>query len=400
MTPEDYLNHLIEQQLGGSSLPASDEEAAKIAAAAALVRLNTLEASQESAARLKARFRAEMRARQNGHLVHLERPPLASGQRSRTLFRRSWVSALSAAAVLLLACLGVAHAASSSLPGDPLYGVKQVEQQVSLAGAGSPAARARLQISQLQGALDDLETEVHAGRSDDDIRQALFIVATDTHSSQAAVATLTDGADQEALEQSLAKALQEERATVYRLLAPLDWPLRVAFTGQLGAVGAPVPTLTQVTFDEGSGDSLTLKLTGSNFAPGAVVVINGTPRGTISQQSQTELAARLNASDWPGGTATVGILNPDGTAAQLTVTYGEPHGGSGDGDDQGAEGTPGPTSTPGSGDGHDGNCGSSDGGGGSSDGGSGGSGISGGTGSSGGGSSGGGGGCPTGNGGS
>ena len=88
MTPEDHLDQLIEQHLhqDSSLLPASEEEAAQLAAAAALARLNVLEAPPERAAQLKARFRAELRARQNGHITLPERPPAPLAARRRLRF--------------------------------------------------------------------------------------------------------------------------------------------------------------------------------------------------------------------------------------------------------------------------------------------------------------------------
>lgn len=390
MNREDHVDHLIEQQLHGASapLPANDEDATLLAAAGALARLNAVEVPSGLAGRLEASIRAQARAHHNGRITALDRRPQRLSGTRRPLYRRPWAAALAMAAVLALACVGLGVAANSSLPGDPLYGVKHFEQQIALASAGSEADRARLQITQLQGALADLKAEVNDGYSDDDIRQALTMVATQTRDSQSAAAALPAGAERAAVEQSLDETLRSERAALYQLLAPVDWSLRVAFTQQLGVLGAPVPTLAQVTVNHGSNNTLTLTLTGTNFAPGAIVVINGRPRGVVSQNTSTELVAQINASDWPGGTYTVGVLNPDSTAAQLALRNDDQHDGSGGGD-HGDHGTPSPSSTPGSGDGHGGDGGS--GGSGSGDGGSSGSGGSdgGGSGGSGGGSSGG-----------
>lgn len=359
MNREEHLDDLIEQYLHGASspLPVSAGDSARIHAAEALSQLNELEVPPKMAARIEARVRARARAHKNGKIVFLEgRPyrPQPIDHPQRPYYRPPWLVVLTTAALLLLACLGVGIAASKSLPGDLLYGVKQLEQQVALASAGSPADHASLQVSQLQGAISDLETEVNDGRSDDDIMQALSIVATDTRDSQSAVTSLAAGPDRNAIEQTLEETLRNERTTLYQLLSRVDWSTRLAFTQQLGTLGAPVPTVVQVTVDEGSDTTLTLKLTGTNFASGARLVINGTPRGTVSQETPTELIAQVKASDLPGGTYTVGILNPDGTAAQATLKVDNHQDGPGDGDDHGGQGTPSPSGTPGSGDGDDG----------------------------------------------
>ncbi len=360
MNREDHLDHLIEQRLHGrfSPVPENDDDSARIGAAEALAQLNEIEVPPDMAARIEARIRAKARAHRNGRIVMIEGGPRPSADARRPLYRRPWMIALTAAAVVVLACVGVLRAASASLPGDFLYGVKQFEQQIALTTTNNPADRARLQISNLQGDISDLEAEVSQGRSDDDITQALSVVATETRDSQAAVASLPAGAERDAIQQSLEETLGNERATLYQLLPSVDWSMRLAFTQQLGVLGAPVPTITQVTAVEGSNDAWTVRLTGTNFASGAHVLINGTPRGTVRQNTSTELVVEVNGSDWPGGTYTVGVLNPDGTAAQITQKGDDQHGGSNDGDDHGGQGTPGPGSTPGSGDDHDGDDGS------------------------------------------
>lgn len=359
MRGEDHLDDLIEQYLHGAASPISarDDDSARILAAKALDRLNEFEAPPAMTERIEARIRAKARAHKNGRIVFLEgRPPRPQpiDQPRRPYYRRPWLVALTTVAVLVMACLGVVSAAQNSLPGDLLYGVKQLEQRVALVSASSPADRARVQIGQLQGAISDLETEVNDGRSDDDIAQALSIVATETRDSQAAVASLPAGADRDTLEQTLEETLGNERTTLYQVLARVDWSTRLAFTQQLGVLGAPVPGIANVTADEGSSDTLTLKLTGTNFAPGARLVVNGTARGTVSQETSTEIVAQVHASDLPGGTDAIGVLNPDGTAAQASLKVDDHHDGSGDGDDHGGQGTPSPGSTPGSGDGDDG----------------------------------------------
>ncbi len=387
MNREDYLDYLIERRLSDAAwqLEASGDDAARMVAAEAVASLNTIEPPPSLSERLESRIRARARAQQNGHLAAPQPRPPSRGRARHIRLRRSWVIALSAAAALLLVAFGVANLASRSLPGDPLYGLKRFEQQIALANAGGPADRANLQITQLQSAVADLEAEVGAGRSDADIAQALSIVATQTHDSQAAVAALPAGAERDAAEQSLERELQNERATLYRLLARIDWSLRLAFTQQLGTLGASVPTLAQVTVTEWSDNTLTVTLTGTNFAPGARLVINGAAQGTVSQSSTTKLTAHLSESAWHEEKIAVGVLNPDGTAAQKIVSGDDRHGGSsGGGDDHGGQGTP--TSTPEPGDDGGGHSGPGGGGSGSGGSGSGGGDDGGGSGGSGGGS--------------
>ncbi len=358
MSREDELDDLIERRWHDGPLPPgmADDDASKIEAAMTLARLSALEPPPALAERLEARIRAQARARQNGHAtLPLPRPRQSGGRRAR--FKRAWLSVLATAAVLLLAVLGVNQAAAGSLPGDLLYGLKQWQQQMALSNASSPAARAQVQISQLQSAIADLEAAVNDGRSDADIQQALSVVAVDTRDSQAAVSALPTGAERDAAEQALARALQAEQTTLYRLLGWRDWSLRLAFSAQLGALGAAVPIVTSVTITQGEHDSLKLTLQGANFAPGAQLVINGKVRGTVTENNEATLTAIINESDWHEGQSAVGVLNPDGTAGQKMIKYDDQHGGSGGGGDDG-----GGNSGPGGGGGGGGDGGSDDGG--------------------------------------
>lgn len=388
MNREDHIDRLIEQHLHENSWhPTSGEDDALLAAAEAVELLNDLEVPSALASRVEQRLRARLRSQQNGHTRPVQHNgsirPLARrsqpvSRRRRGIVRKAWIAALSVAAGLLL-FLGVNRVAASSLPGDPLYGLKQIQQQMALTNAGSPADRANVQIAQLRSAVADLEAEVNSDRSDADVTAALQVVATDTQASQVAVDAVPAGSEHDTVAQALINALQAERDTLYRLLANARWPLRVEFTQQLGALGAQVPKVAQVKVISNSHDTLTLQVTGVNFVPGTQVVINGTQKGTITQVTPTLVVVVIPESAWPESTHTVGVMNPDGTAAQVTV--------SGDDGDHDGQVTPSPSGTPGSGDdggGHDGSGGS-----GSGSGSGGGSGSSGGGSGSGGGSDGG-----------
>ena len=363
MNREDQFDHLIEQHLHDSPWhPANDEDAALLAAAETIELLNDLEVPPALAARVEQRLRARLNSQQNGHIRSSERNrhsrpveplPQQASSRRRGLLRSAWIAALSAAAVLLL-FLGVNRVAANSLPGDPLYGLKQIQQQMALSNASGPANRANVQITQLRSALADLESEVNSGRSDADVSAALQVVASDTQASQAAVNAVPASSEHDAVAQTLANVMQTEQDTLYRLLGNLHWSVRLAFTQQLGALGVQVPQVSQVKVISNSHDTLTLQVTGVNFVPGTQLVINGASRGTITQLTSTTLVVVIPESAWPEDTHTVGVVNPDGTAAQVTV--------SGDDGAHGEQVTPTPSGTPGNGDdggGHDGSGGGS-----------------------------------------
>ena len=148
--------------------------------------------------------------------------------------------------MFIVACVGVLTASARSLPGDALYSLKQAETQFTLTFAGAPQNRATLQIDHLRSALVDLNTVVNEGRDDDAIRLALDTVAAKTSDSQEAVAALPVDSEREAAQQDLDSAIAQEEQILRQLLNNVDWPVRLAFTQQLGALGDPVPTVTNV----------------------------------------------------------------------------------------------------------------------------------------------------------
>ncbi len=327
MRRKEQFNQLLEQQRLGqvqlSTLPA--DVAVRLAAAETFARLNAIEVPSDVAQRMEARVRIRAAALQaERQLAQPRRFPLRQLAR-RPVMGRAWIAALGAALLVVLMFLGIGTAAANSLPGDPLYGIKQWEQHVAVAWAGDQAARASLQLTQLQQALADLETVVREHRPDGAIEEALATVAADTQASQSAVHALPAGQTRLALAQTLANTLFDERTALHRLLSQTGWESRVAFTRQLGALGEAVPAITGVTASWDWGDTLTLTITGKHFAPGARLVIDGSPRGIVLSANATTLRVEVRASDWSNAQMdTIGIMNPDGTAAQVGWASG-PH---------------------------------------------------------------------------
>jgi hypothetical protein len=203
----------------------------------------------------------------------------------------------------------------------------------------------------LQQALADLNTVVRERRSAAAIQEALATVAAKTQACQQAVSALPVGSPRETLTRSLANALRAERQTLHQLLPQVDWEDQLAFTHQLGRLGEPIPAIVGVTPVESAGDTLTLTITGKNFVPGARLVINGSPRGVVLSNTPTTLRVQVHDSDlFHHQASTIGVVNPDGTAAQIRLASIPDHDQPGPGDQHT---TPGPShgSTPEPGDG-------------------------------------------------
>ena len=350
MKPEEYLDRLIERRENGMEpLPvANDEVAAGLAAAHALAQLNEIDIPPDFAHKLELSIRARTRdlSRLNSKITTPTRPlriprtPRATHSQ-RYQPRRAWIAALGIVAALVLACFGILSVSAQSLPGDPLYGLKQATEQFQLNFSNSPQDRLNAQINQLHSALADLNTVINNKRSDDAIRLALNSVADTTNNALAAVATLPAGTSRAAAQQNLNNVLTEEDQTLRHLLNHVSWSVRLAFTRQLGVLGDPIPTVTRVTTLAQSNGTLQITLTGTNFISGTRLVIDGQPGGTITANTQEQLTASISHATGLYGEHEIGVLNPDGTAAQ--ATYGKDTDNDQPGDNHLRYGTPEPT---------------------------------------------------------
>ena len=349
MKPEEYLDRLIESREHGlEPLPiASDEVAASLTAARALERLNELDVPPDFARRLELSIRLRTRELAHEHdSSHEDTRPLQlsiprSPRPRRLAMHRAWIAALGIAAALMLACVGILTVSAQSLPGDPLYGLKQATEQFRMNFSSSPQDRINAQIDQLHSSLADLNTVVNNRRSDDAIRVALNAIVDNTKSASEAVAALPAGTDHDTAQQNLQSTLNEEDQTLRSLLNQVDWSIKVAFTGQLGALGDSVPTASHVTTALQSNGTLLITLTGTHFAPGARLVIDGQPVGTVTTNTPGQLTAILNNAAGLFDRHGIGVLNPDGTAAQ--VAYEDDTHDDGPGNNHPRYGTPTPT---------------------------------------------------------
>jgi hypothetical protein len=364
MNPEEYLDLLIERhEQGELYVPTiNDEVAANMAAVEALAQLNDIHIPQDFANNLELSIRTRVRTlttenrsytplaqsrslSEENHWNILPVQSRSSAGSKKLPKRRAWVSLLRIAAVLIIAGVGVLTASARALPGDALYSLNQAEKQFALTFAGAPQNRATDQIDQLQSALVDLNTVVKEGRNDDAIRLALDTVVAKTSDSQEAVAALPTESVRGGAQQALAGALAEEEQTLRQLLNNVDWLVRLVFTQQLGALGEPVPTVTNVVLRIQSNGMLQIILTGSYFAPQAQLVIDGQQNGVVRQSTPTQLIAVSSNAAWSRGAYAIGVRNPDGTAAQLIINADDENNSDKQDSNQNRHGTPMPYPT-------------------------------------------------------
>ncbi len=327
MKQEEFLDYLIEgQYYQGSWRLVNDEElAGSLAAAERLTRLQEIAVPPDFTRRLEVSIRSHARSHnrspQNGrnvaHAHHRRSPKNAH----HTPPRRAWIPILGVAAIVLLAFAGLLTASAYSLPGSSLYGLKQAENQFRLTFATDSQSRASTQMEFLQSALVDLSTEVNDRHNDTAIKLALQIVASRTNDSREAVAALSAGSERDAAQQDLNRILAQEEQTVRHLLTQVDWPTRVLFTRQLGVLGDQVPIVTSGLVNAQPGGMLLITLKGAHFDLEARLIIDGQPKGTVSESSTGQLVVFVKSSDLSPNASShsFGVLNPDGTAAQIVL---------------------------------------------------------------------------------
>lgn len=270
-----------------------------------------------------------------------------------------------AAAVVLLVCGGTLSVAAFAQPGSPLYALRQLEHHVGVPGVPSAADRARQQLSAADNALTALTAVVTQHGADAAYAQALATLRTDQATVAATVNSVTT-TDRAQLLSQLQDFQTRERDALHSALSQVGWNNCVATTQALGDLGESIPQITtasatRVTTDGGS--YWRVELHGSGFAPGAALVVNGQRMGEVSNVTSGVLSATFSASAIGDQLFTLGVVNPDGAAAQTTqvgartgagdqptpvteptATPGDNHNGDGGGGDHG--GTPTPTPGP------------------------------------------------------
>ena len=130
-----------------------------------------------------------------------------------------------------------------------------------------------------------------------------------------------------------------ESPTCITRLAILPWSERIETTGVLAEIGDQVLTVTQanMVYSEHDQHLWTVTVSGSGFQQGAVLLVNGQPVSATISVTPTKLVARMSGDDYAPRPSTIGVGNPDNTAAVTTsITSHEEN----DDDTPGAQQTP------------------------------------------------------------
>ena len=400
MHPDDQVDALLSQRLGelpaASPSPPNPRDAesfdSELEAAARLGPLRDAAPLPGFADRLEQRLLAladtqrertmpgRELARTSGQQSAAPAPrllrPIPGRQR---LARLVWPAV--AAALVLLATTGVFSGAAAAGPGSPLYGLHRWEQGISADLSANPADQVRLH---LRFARDSLRAA--GGATSPTLDAQAFHDAVQTFNDEqraasAGLGLLREGAERDSLTRQLSDLQATARTDLRAWLFALDWTARVFTTGVLGDIGDQgLPHITDVSILRISHDGNYIwycTAHGSGFAPGAVMLIDGRQMGVIASYSPTTVSAELSVSRSVALPTSIGVGNPDGTAAatsNLTSQVGNDddlqptpqatdtsHDGSGSGDEGGGSGSDGSGSG-----GHDGSSGTPSGGSGTS----------------------------------
>lgn len=219
----------------------------------------------------------------------------------------------------LLSTSLLALAAQVSNPANPLYTLRRWEQQVQVQFSGSPADQAARNLQSAREQLNTLASQAdpaHEGT----YRQGLLDLDRQIDAATTAIHGLPEGSQRDQLAGELASLKSDAIHELRSLLSRLNLSERLATTGELGRLGDTVPTLTHATLilPNHSNGRATVILKGSDIQTGAQLLVNG----TVTEASETVQQGQVVfVADWRGDQhpQSLGILNPDGTAAQTTT---------------------------------------------------------------------------------
>ena len=248
---------------------------------------------------------------------------------------RVW-QVVAAAVLLLVAGVSILTAAAASAgPDSPLYGLHRVEQNVRVQLASSQADRVRLHLSYANEALAQLDAAVaqhaddHAG--DPAYKSALATFSSEQLAAAQGLATLPAGTERATLDAQLTALRLRAHNDLHAALHAVSWSDRVATTQVLGALGENILVVQNVKVIREDGPTihvLRLVASGSGFAPGAAITVDGQAVGTLISETATQLVVEIDATTFHDALRDIGVSNPDGTAAlslKIEIDTGSDH---------------------------------------------------------------------------
>jgi hypothetical protein len=289
--------------------------------------------------------------------VRLEKQP-ARGRLFLRLLRAHPIFGVALSLCLLLLLLGtgvLVTAAQVSNPDNPLYAVKRLEQHVQISLASSSESQATLDLQFARDRLNMLASLADP-RHAQAYRQALTDLDRQISAAVKAINTLPAGTHHDRLASELAALEADARHALHGLLSRLTLAERLLTTGELGRLGDNIPILksVEIVLPAHPNGHAIISISGDDIQPGAQLLVDSQ---LVEARSSLQNGLDVFVADWPGyqHPHSIGILNPDSTAAETTaITLQIPNdhgngngngGGNGNGNGNG-EGKPSVTPTP------------------------------------------------------
>ena len=231
-------------------------------------------------------------------------------------WRRLVWSALAAALLLAIGATTFTAAAAAG-PGTPLYSLHRWEQGIQVSMAGKAADRVKLHLEYAREALVALDAAVAARQTGGAYDDALATYRDEMGAASVSLAAVPAGGDQSALVAQFGQLRAQGRSDLHAALAVLPWAQRITTTSALAGLDDNVPGVTHAEMVySGHGQHLwRITVTGSGFQPGAILLVNGQPAGEVISVTPTALVAQMTGDDSAPLPASIGVANPDNTAA-------------------------------------------------------------------------------------
>ncbi len=303
--------------LGPRDLASADADLAPLLEAAqALDPLRTAQPDPRFARALQARILARAADRRAEYVV-----PLTPARHWASHWASHWQplrTAIVAAAVLLALGIGMLTvAATDAAPGSLLFGLHRFEQGVQAAAAPDPAGRARVHLQNARQWLAAVRVAARQRQGDPAYSDALSALRDEDAAAAQQIGLMPAGATRAELTTELGQLRADEGTTLRAALPALGWSDRLNTTQALAALNVAVPHVAQATLSPHE-DTWHVVVTGSGFQPGATLLLNGRPAVPLSVASDGRATAELPRSALASPPASVGVGNPDGTAAVTT----------------------------------------------------------------------------------
>ncbi|PWT78931.1 MAG: hypothetical protein C5B60_00430 [Chloroflexi bacterium] len=303
-------------------------------AADRVAQLRWVEPASDFTARLERQFFVRVEEAQQRQSAGMGRLTTPAGAPLGDIFRLwrghvSWrrtsrmarlLSSAAAAVLLFALATTVFIAAAAAAPGTPLYGVHRFEQGVQLSLAGSADDRTRLHLDYAQQALSALDATTVSHQSGAAYDDALATFGDEMRAAATSLDGVGAGTDRDALSAQLDQLRAQGRADLHNALAFLAWPDRVVTTSVLADIGDNVLHVSRVTmvYSDDEQHLWRITVTGSGFAPGAVLLVDGQPAGKIISRTPTTLVGQMTGNDSGPRPGAIGVANPDDTAAETS----------------------------------------------------------------------------------